>query len=112
MVDMGWTASENLVLVLEEGTMVVYNIFGDMLLTRIISRVSSITEAVALGSRGICTCSFVAGVCVCVCVFVCVRACVRACVHVFFRGSHRLSWLKLRPKKQVRTSHISVLLLR
>ena len=36
---MGWTSSENLVCVLEEGTMVVYSIHGQNIYTRILARV-------------------------------------------------------------------------
>ena len=36
---MGWTSSENLVCILEEGTMAVYTIHGHLLYTRLISRV-------------------------------------------------------------------------
>lgn len=40
IIGLGWTSSENLVCVLDEGTMVVYNLHGDRVFTRPIARVS------------------------------------------------------------------------
>ena len=37
---MGWTSSENLVCILEEGTMVVYDLRGEQVFARVIARVS------------------------------------------------------------------------
>ena len=37
---MGWTSSENLVCVLEEGTMVVYDLRSEQVFARVIARVS------------------------------------------------------------------------
>ena len=42
IVGLGWTSSENIVCVLEEGNMVVYSIFGQQLYARIIARVSDV----------------------------------------------------------------------
>lgn len=39
---MGWTTSENLVCILEEGTMVVYDLRGEQVFARVIARVSFI----------------------------------------------------------------------
>ena len=38
---MGWTSADNLVVVLEDGTMAVYNVHGQRQYTRVITRVSS-----------------------------------------------------------------------
>lgn len=40
IVGLGWSSSENVVCVLEEGNMVVYNIYGQHLYARILARVS------------------------------------------------------------------------
>ena len=37
---MGWTTSEDLVCILEEGTMVVYDLRGEQVFARVIARVS------------------------------------------------------------------------
>ena len=39
VVELGWTTSENLVCVLEDGSMIVYDINGQLLYSRIIQRV-------------------------------------------------------------------------
>ena len=61
VVALGWTGSENLVCVLEEGTLVVYSIHGQQIYTRIIARVRKragvnriVNEWMWLGSQ-ICT---------------------------------------------------------
>ena len=41
IVGLGWTTSENLVCILEEGTMVVYDLRGEQVFARVIARVSS-----------------------------------------------------------------------
>ena len=40
MVSIGWTSSENLVVILEDGSMAVYSIHGQLQFTRVITRVS------------------------------------------------------------------------
>ena len=42
VVALGWTGSENLVCVLEEGTIVVYSIYGQQIYSRIIARVRTV----------------------------------------------------------------------
>lgn len=37
---MGWTASEDLVLIYDDGTMVVYNVHGEMKFQRLLARVN------------------------------------------------------------------------
>ena len=42
VVDLGWTTAENLVCVLKDGSMIVYDINGQLFYSRIIQRVSMI----------------------------------------------------------------------
>ena len=39
MVAVGWSSAENLICILEEGTMVVYDVHGHTIFTRVIARV-------------------------------------------------------------------------
>ena len=51
MVAMGWSSSENLICILEEGTIVVYDVHGHTIFTRVLARVRNYVCA--------CTCTYV-----------------------------------------------------
>lgn len=55
---MGWTSSENLVCILEEGTMAVYTIHGHLLYTRLISRVSLEIQCACMYMYDVYSCTY------------------------------------------------------
>lgn len=50
---MGWTTSEDLVCILEEGTMVVYDLRGEQVFARVVARVSLLLSICVLCSGDI-----------------------------------------------------------